>query len=101
MLPQKVFDKNGVIWCNVGVPKYVITNLKINNFKDNKSTTKLNCHISLLDQSRCACKYVDLHLELTRGVWGLASPPEAEEIFKKSNKMEAFPYLFVLFCRAP
>ena len=25
---------------------------------------------------------------------GLASPPEAEEIFKKSNKMEAFPLFF-------
>ena len=32
-----------------------------------------------------------------RGVW-VASPPEAEEIFKKSNKMEAF-HLF--FGRAP
>ena len=29
------------------------------------------------------------------------SPPEAEEIFKKSNKMEAFPYLFMLFGKAP
>ena len=37
-LPKK-YDKNGVIWCNPSVPKYVITNLKINNFKDNKSTT--------------------------------------------------------------
>ena len=26
-----------------------------------------------------------------------ASPPEAEEIFKKSNKMEAFPYLFAFW----
>ena len=30
------------------------------------------------------------------GVWG-ASPLEAEEIFKKSNKMEAFPYFFFAF----
>ena len=22
------FDKNGAIWCNLGFPKYVITNLK-------------------------------------------------------------------------
>ena len=29
-------------------------------------------------------------------MWG-ASPPEAEEIFKKSNKMEAFPYFFFAF----
>ena len=38
------FDKNGAIWCNLGVPKYAITKLKINNFKVNKSTTrKVNC----------------------------------------------------------
>ena len=26
-----------------------------------------------------------------------ASPPEAEEFFKKSNKMEAFPYFFAFW----
>ena len=36
-----------------------------------------------------------MHLEFTRGVW------EAEEIFKKSNKMEAFPYFFLLIGKAP
>ena len=44
-----------------------------------------------------------MHLEFTRGVWG-AIPPEAEEILKKSNKMEAFPlffFFFLLFGRAP
>ena len=30
MLPRKIFDKNGAIW---GDQKYVITDLKINNFK--------------------------------------------------------------------
>ena len=30
-----------------------------------------------------------------------ASPPEAEECFKKLNKMEAFPYFFFLFGKAP
>ena len=40
------------------------------------------------------------HFEYTRGVWG-TSPPEAEEIFKKSNKMETFPYFFLLFGKAP
>ena len=34
------------------------------------------------------------------GVWG-AIPPEAEEIFKKSNKMEAFPYFFCFLARLP
>ena len=46
MLPQENFDKNGAMWCNLSVPKYAITKLKINNFKVNKSTTtKVNCHI--------------------------------------------------------
>ena len=39
MLPRENFDKNGAIWCNLGVPKYAITKLKISNFKVNKSTT--------------------------------------------------------------
>ena len=47
MLPQENFDKNGAIRCNLDVPKYAITKLKISNFKVNKSTTtKVNCHIS-------------------------------------------------------
>ena len=39
MLPRENFDKNGAIWCNLGVPKYAITKLKINNFKVKQSTT--------------------------------------------------------------
>ena len=49
MLPRENFDKNGAIWCNLGVPKYAITKLKINNFKVKQSTTtKVNCHIFFL-----------------------------------------------------
>ena len=44
-------DKNGAIWCILSVPKNVIMNLKINNFKDNKSTTT---------KSICQ-KYLDVH----------------------------------------
>ena len=32
MLPRKIFDKNGAIWCIMSVPKLVIINLKINIF---------------------------------------------------------------------
>ena len=28
MIPEEKFDKNGAIWCNLGVPKYAISNLK-------------------------------------------------------------------------
>ena len=31
-----------------------------------------------------------------KGMLG-ASPPEAEEFFKKSNKMEAFPFFFAFW----
>ena len=34
------------------------------------------------------------------GTSPVSSPPEAEEIFKKSNKMEVFPYFFLLFGKA-
>ena len=48
MLPLENFDKNSAIWDNLGIPKYVITILKINNFKVTKSTTtEFNCHIFL------------------------------------------------------
>ena len=33
MLPREIFDKNGAIWCNLGIPKYAITKVKINHFK--------------------------------------------------------------------
>ena len=52
--PPKIFDKNSMIWRILSVPKYVIMNLKINNFKDKKSTTTENVFHTLLSSS-CAC----------------------------------------------
>ena len=43
--PPEKNDKNGAIWCILSVPKYVIINIKINNFLDNKTTTQILCHI--------------------------------------------------------
>ena len=40
------FDKNGVIWCILSVPKLVNISLKINIF-DSKSTPQIVCHIFL------------------------------------------------------
>ena len=54
VFPRFLFAKNGAIWFNLGFLKYVPTNLKINISKVNISTTKLNYHIFLPDQSRCA-----------------------------------------------
>ena len=67
MLLWKKNDKNGTIWCNFGVPKYVTTNLKINSFKDNKSTKKLNYHICFAQINLD----VDVSTNRTslRGVW--------------------------------
>ena len=33
MLPRENFDKNGAMCCNLSVPKYAITKLKINNLR--------------------------------------------------------------------
>ena len=91
MLSPKFLTKNGVIW---SVPKYVITNLKINNSKEkNHHEYSVFIFLSQTNLDEHASAKIKIQLELTGGFWG-ASPPEAEEIFKKSNKMEAFPYFF-------
>ena len=41
-------DKNGAVWCILCVQKHVIINLKINNFKDNKSTARKNIRHTFL-----------------------------------------------------
>ena len=37
--PPGKIDKNGAIWCILGVPKFVIMDLNSIDFKDNNSTT--------------------------------------------------------------
>ena len=88
MLPRNFFDKNGAIW---GVPKYAITNLKINNFNEKNQQENFHKHVSMKTST---------FRMYQGGIWG-ASPSEAEEIFKKSNKMEAFPYFFCFLARPP
>ena len=76
------FDKNGTICGILSVPKYVIINLKINNFKDNKSTTTKQSvrNIFLQYQSRCACQYINKYMYMLQEGGGGpgASPLEAE-----------------------
>ena len=45
--PSKEMIKNGVICCILRVTKYDIINLKINSFKNYKTTTKTICMLSL------------------------------------------------------
>ena len=91
MLHRENFDKNCAIWCNLGVPKNVITILKINNFKVTKSTTtELNCHIVLSDHRRCVCYMQMIRFRTEKG--GLGDiPPEAEENFKNQT-------IYFFFC---
>ena len=101
MLPWENFDKNSAIWCNLGIPKYVITILKINNFKATKSTTtEFNCHIF-------SPTNIDVHailklfdFKLKRGVWG-AIPSEIEQFFKNQTKWRLFLYLFCFLAGLP
>ena len=96
MLPQKIVDKNGVIW---GIPKYVITNLKINNFKGKKQENFIAIFLSQTNLHRHVSIKINT-FKIDRGVWG-ASPPEAEEIFKKIKQNGGFSLFFLLFGKAP
>ena len=96
MLSLENFDKNSAIWCNLGIPKYVITILKINNFKVTKSTTtEFNCYIFFPTNIDVHAIVKLFNFELKRGVWG------SRRIFKKSNKMEVFPLFFCFLAGLP
>ena len=104
MFPSENFDKNSAIWCNLGIPKYVISILKINNFKVTKSTTtEINCHIFSPTNIDVHAILKLCYLELKRGVggwWLPPPPPEAEEFFKNQTKWRLFLYFFLLFGKA-
>ena len=91
MLPRKIFDKIGAIWCILSVPKLVIINLKINIFLDNKSTTQILCHIFLQDQSRCALWHKNKYIHLLEGGSGGAIALRSQRNVKK---MEALRFLY-------
>ena len=105
MLPRENFDKNGAIWCNLGVPKYAITKLKISNFKVNKSINQQQQKIiaTLFHEviSRCTCYTKKNTFRIYKGgLGGGAIPLEAEEILKNQTKWRLFPF-FMLFGKAP
>ena len=81
-----------------GVPKYVITNLKINNFKDNKSTRKR--YFRIFSQMNIN-EHVSTKINIFRIDKGGLAPRRRRNFFLKSNKKEALPYFFLLFGRAP
>ena len=81
MLPRENLIKTIPSWCNLGVPKYVITILKMNILR------LLNQQQRNLIAIFFSQIHVDVHairkrldLELKSGVWG-AIPSEAEEFF--------------------
>ena len=80
-------------FCPFPVPKYVITNLKVNNFKGKNQQEKLNAiFLSQINLYEAVSTKINTFRNYKGGLG--ASPPEAEENFKKSYKMETFPYFF-------
>ena len=70
LLRRKFFDKNGVIWGNLGVSKVCLHQCKNHNFKGNKSTTtKLIC--SPISEDVHVCTKINTERVL-KGVWGEA-----------------------------
>ena len=98
--PGFFFDKSRVIWCNLGGGKSnVITNLKINNFKEKNQQEIFIAiflsQINLDEHSSMKKKYIQ---NLQGGSEGLA-PPEAEEFFlKNQTKWRLFLIFFFFFC---
>ena len=88
-----------MIWCNLGGgQKYVITNLKINNFKEKNQQEIFIAiflsQIKLDEHSSTKKKYIQ---NLQGGSEGLA-PPEAEEFFlKNQTKWRLFLIFFFFF----
>ena len=95
MLPRENFDKNGAIWCNLGVPKYAITKLKINNFKLKQSTTTKLIAIFTRD--------VNLDVRYTKRntfrsyKGGLGLSPQKQKKFLKIKQNGGFSFIFFAF----
>ena len=76
-------DKNGASWSILSVPKYVIMNLKMNNFKDNKSTTTTKIFAIILSNINLY-EHVITKVNILIFYKGCL-----KNFFKKSNEMEA------------
>ena len=94
MLPSENFDKNGAIWCNVGVPKYVITNQKptISRLLYQQQQNIIAICFTPINFQMCILWKINTFI-IDKGVWGV-SPQKQKKIKKKSNKIEAFPLYF-------
>ena len=96
MLPRKFFGKNGVIWCNLGRPKVCCNRPKINNFKEiNQQENLIAIFLSQINLDEHVSAKINTKQNLQGGSGG------QKNFFEKSNKMEAFPYFFLLFGKAP
>ena len=78
MLPRKENDRNGVIWCDLGVPMYVITNLKTNNFKEkNQQENLIVIFLSQTDRDEHVSMKINTCRIYKGGLGGI--PPESKE----------------------
>ena len=94
MFPLKIFDKNGVIWCNLGRPKVCITNLKINNLKGkNRQENLIAIFLSQINENEHVSAKINT-IRVYKAGSGWLAPRSRRIFFKKSNKMEAFPIFF-------
>ena len=81
--PQRKLEKNGAIWCILSIRKYAIIILKINNFKDYKSTTKILFAIFFSPTNWYV--HVNKLWHYIRGVW-MAAPNKPKIFLKNQTK---------------
>ena len=78
MLPGNNLKRNGTILCTLSVTKYVIINLKINNFKIINQQQQIL--FAIFFSSINPDVHVNKQLYFIRGS-GFGSPPETKELF--------------------
>ena len=104
--PPKIFDKNGVIWCNLGRSKVCYYNLKINNFKEkNQQENLIAIYLSQINlHKHVSTKINTFRIYQGGGVWGLA-PQKQKKFLKKIKQNRGFSlfiyFFFLLFGKAP
>ena len=96
MLPRENLDKNGTIWCNLGVPKYAITKLK--NFLRLNNQQQQKLIAIFFPEVNIDVRFTKINtFRSYKGGLGGGLPPEAEEIFKNQTKWRLFLKFFFAF----
>ena len=94
MLPRKIFDRDDVIWCNLGRPKVCYYQPKHQQFEGEKSTRNFNWHsLSPINID----EHVSRKIKTIRIYKG--GPRSRRNLKKNHTKLRLFLIFFFAFCQ--